>query len=325
MRYSNLKLTGAAMALLMTTATGALADGSKSVGTMAGTTIENTVSVTFSRGSAEVSTTASATFHVDRKIDMIMDTPHETAVALDLGEGTFTQTLDFNFTNYSNAEVDFTISVDAPAGFSEAAEGDDTYQVFVDGALILNDGTITVAANAAPEIEVRARFAPDSDDVTRTFTVTAAPTGAFDEATGRDITLAGADNMNTLHLFVAADQTASASVDLTSPLLTASKSVAVISDDADFNCASGEAAGGSQAAIPGACIEYTITVNNTGGAAMRNLSVSDTMPANVTLVGAYSDDEFFNVSTNGAEVTAEATGSLTSNTSRVLRIRATID
>jgi uncharacterized repeat protein (TIGR01451 family) len=321
MRYSNLKLTGAALALLMTTSAGAYAQ-TKTVGTTAGTEIASTVNLSFKRGSATVATTASATFHVDRKIDMIMDTPHDTDIVLDLGAGTFSQAMTFDFTNYSNATADFTITVDAPAGFTEGTSGDDTYSILVDGVALANGGTISVAAGAEPEITVVARFDPDTN-ATRTFEVTAAPTAAFAVETGRDITVAGAANMNTIHLFDADDQKASATVVLSSPLLTASKTVAVISQDASFDCASGVAAGGAQAAIPGACIEYTITVNNTGGAAMRELAVTDTMPAGITLVSASSS--FFAVTTSGADVTAEASGNLTAGESAELKIRATID
>lgn len=322
MRYSNLSLAGAALALMMTTATGAYAQ-TKSVGTMAGTDIVNTVNLSFRRGSETVNTTASATFHVDRKIDMIMDTPHDTDIVLDLGLGVFTETMTFNFTNYSNATADFVITVAVPAGFSEAASGDDTYSIMVDGVALANGGTITVAAGAEPVITVTARFDPDTN-ASRTFEVTAAPTGDFAEATGRDITLAGAANMNTIHLFDAADQVADATVVLSSPLLTATKDVAVISQDATFDCENGAAASGAQAAIPGACIEYTITVNNTGGAAMRDLRIIDTMPSGITLVGASSTFDF-DIGINGAEVQARATSNLTAGNTAVLKIRATID
>jgi len=322
MRMSKLNLTGAALALLMTTATGAYAQ-TKSVGTIAGTDIVNTVSVSFARGGSIVSTSASATFYVDRKIDMLMETVHTSAILLDLGAGTFSQQIDYSFTNYSNASADFTISVTVPAGFTEAATGDDTYEVFVEGALIANGAFITVAAGADPAIQVIARFDPSTNDETRSFTVTAAPTGDFAEVTGGNITAAGAENRNTIHLFAAADQGVTASVDLTSPLLTASKTVAVISEGAGFDCEAGTAPGGSQAAIPGACIEYTITVNNTGGAAMRNLEIYDEAPAGVTFVGATGTD--FGIAFGSNAITAEAESNLTSNNSFVLRIRATID
>lgn len=322
MRISNLKLTGAALALLMTTATGAYAN-TKTVGTIAGTEIASTVNISFARGGAQVSSTASATFFVDRKIDMQMTTAHTNAIDLDLGAGNFSQTLNYTFTNYSNDTADFTISVTAPAGFTESgSEEDDTYVVLVNGSPIANGSEITVAAGGAPEISIVAYFDP-STNATRTFEVSAAPTASFAEVTGGNITQAGAANRNTIHLFAAADQTISASVALTSPTLTATKSVAVISQDASFDCAAGVAPGGAQAAIPGACIEYTITVNNTGGAAMRNLAISDDMPVGVTPVAVTG--AAFNGSINGQLVTASATSNLTAGSSAVLRIRATID
>ena len=321
MRTSNLKLTGAVMALLMTTATGAYAQA-KEVGTMAGTTIASTVSISFSRGGAEVTDTASATFYVDRKIDMLMEADSAGDITLDLGEGEFAQDIDFSFTNYSNAEASFTINATAPEGFTEAASGDDTYQIFVDGTAIANGDEITVAAGDEPAIRIVARFDPETN-ATRSFSVEASPTDAFAEVTGRSITASGSDNMNTIHLFASADQSASTSVVLSSPLLSATKTVAVLSQDAAFDCAEGEAEAGAQAAIPGACVEYTITVNNTGGASMRNLVVTDTMPEGVTLVAAYG--AFFDIDTSGASVTATATSNLTNGSDAVLSIRATID
>lgn len=322
MRTSNLKITGAVLALMMTTATGAYAETTKQVGTMAGTTIASTVSISFRRGAAEVTDSASATFYVDRKIDMLMEADDESDITLDMGDGDFDQDIDFSFTNYSNAEASFVISATVPEGFSEAATGDDTYQIFVNGSAIENGDTITVAAGGEPAIRIVARFDPETN-ATHSFSVSASPTDAFAEATGRSITTSGSDNMNTIHLFALADQSASTSVVLSSPLLTATKTVAVLSQDADFDCAEGDAEAGAQAAIPGACIEYTITVNNTGGAAMRQLVVSDTMPEGVTLVAAYG--AFFTIETSGASVTATAGANLTNGSDAELRIRATID
>lgn len=324
MRYSNLKLTGAALALMMTTASGAYAGTSVDFGTMAGTEISSKVTITFRRGAVDVTDEATATFYVDRKIDMLMAADDEGDITLDLGEGEFSQDIDFTFTNYSNAETVFEIDATVPDVFSEDTEGDDTYQIIADGTTISNGGTITVAAGATPKIQIVARFDPDTN-ATHAFSVKASPTGAFVQATGRIVTASGDDNMNTIWLFEDADQTASTNVVLSSPLLTASKTVAVLSQFADFACASADADEGAQAAIPGACIEYTITVENTGGAAMRNLVVSDTMPAGITLVAAYGD--FFNISTEGASVTATAPAgtNLSNGSDAVLRIRATID
>lgn len=327
MRYSNLTIAGAAVALMMSTAPAAFA-----AGTTALTAIESTVNISFSRGSAQVDLSESVTFYVDRKVDLLAESQHSGNVTVDLGTGTFTEELRFNFENKSNAAVDFVISVDAPSGFSEdASGGEDTFYVTVDGNAYGVGDTITFAADAAPVIRVIAEFAADTN-ANRTFTVNVNPTSDFNEVTGRDILAGGAANMNTIWLFDSADTSASATFAVASPTLTASKAVAVVSQDASFDCADGTAPGGAQAAIPGACIEYTITVNNTGGAAMRNLVIEDVMPSGVSLAGiagvSFEPSGFFSVghgSLGSNGVRAVAQSNLTNGGSATLRIRATID
>lgn len=169
-----------------------------------------------------------------------------------------------------------------------------------------------------------ATFAPDSNG-TFEFEVSAAPAAGFGVETGRDILESGAANMNTIHLFASADTSDTATFEVSSPTLTATKAVSVIHQNppAGFDCALDGGPGAPQAAIPGACIEYLITVNNTGGAAMRNLVVIDDLPAQVSYAGWISGD--FTVAVDGNQVTGTMTGNLTAAESAVLRIRAIID
>ena len=79
--------------------------------------------------------------------------------------------------------------------------------------------------------------------------------------------------------------------DVESPDLTADKEVLVIAEPGVSgpitNCDSIASPVANAKAVPGACVEYTITVENTGDSvAASNLVISDTLPAEVTYVSA---------------------------------------
>ncbi|MDD7972975.1 hypothetical protein [Roseinatronobacter alkalisoli] len=112
---------------------------------------------------------------------------------------------------------------------------------------------------------------------------------------------------------------------VTAPVLTATKTALVLSENlpgSTFNCATGGTATGAPlAAIPGACVEYTITIENTSTSetAAANISITDAIPGNTAYAGHTAGD--FTVTTTGAPVTsvtadlatlaAEATASFT--------------
>jgi len=69
--------------------------------------------------------------------------------------------------------------------------------------------------------------------------------------------------------------------------LTAVKAVAIFAED-DTGCStiSGPATGTDKYAIPGACVEYTITVANAGGTEATSLKVNDVLPGEIKFVAA---------------------------------------
>ncbi len=77
---------------------------------------------------------------------------------------------------------------------------------------------------------------------------------------------------------------------VTSPDLDAAKTVAVIASEgeAPFDCATGAAiTTPNQFSVPGACIEYVISVVNNGAAAVAgNVDIVDILPAELEFVGA---------------------------------------
>jgi uncharacterized repeat protein (TIGR01451 family) len=115
------------------------------------------------------------------------------------------------------------------------------------------------------------------------------------------------------------------------PILTATKTAVVLDEllpGSTFNCATGGAATGAPlAAIPGACVEYTITVTNAGSAsiAASNIAVTDPIPANTTYAGHTAGA--FTVTTTGTPVSSVSAtlGTLAAGASQSFRIRVTVD
>jgi len=116
--------------------------------------------------------------------------------------------------------------------------------------------------------------------------------------------------------------------------LSANKTVTVIATDASaINCASDPVVAGNQYAVPGACVEYVISVSNDPGAAATatGVDIADVLPdevafvasaqASFTAAGAIADPAGAcatgcTVSLTGASLAPGATGTLT--------IRATV-
>ena len=75
---------------------------------------------------------------------------------------------------------------------------------------------------------------------------------------------------------------------VSSPDLAASKSVEVIATNADgtFDCTNGAQVSANEYSIPGSCLEYTISIQNTGSASATSVTVSDTLPDEFTFQGA---------------------------------------
>lgn len=87
------------------------------------------------------------------------------------------------------------------------------------------------------------------------------------------------------------------------------------------------------AAIPGACVQYTITVRNTGPVAAQAINLTDALPASLTLVNAFRNDwddtnpDFaFNTGCSGGTCGVEVqNGIIPANTTATITIRATIN
>ena len=126
---------------------------------------------------------------------------------------------------------------------------------------------------------------------------------AYSATAGTQATAAaGANNLNGEAQNVLADGTGTAAADaandgahsatasfvVVTASLSASKTVGVIATDASaITCATDPVVPGNQYAVPGACIEYVISVTNAVGASATatDIAVSDTLPDEVAFVG----------------------------------------
>lgn len=116
-------------------------------------------------------------------------------------------------------------------------------------------------------------------------------------------------------------------------VLQASKTVSIFSEDGsdcdDFN-ATAPTEPALPAAIPGACIEYTITITNSGPVAATNVGLVDELPETVTaqvtsLSGwANTPTEDLSCSAGGCTLTI-TNGEIAANQAATVKIRATID
>lgn len=173
--------------------------------------------------------------------------------------------------------------------------------------------TVTYAGSSTAAEESRAA---DLTDLNATNTVFAdeQSSGVYDTSVTYDA-LTGSDGSNARLL-------------ITAPDIQATKEVAVLSENLpgqSFNCAAGGTPiQGAAAAIPGACIEYTITLtNNSDATAAEYITITDELQSETTFAGL-SEGDFTSVTESGGTVTATLQ-SLAAGSSASFTIRAFVD
>lgn len=279
-----------AVALIAMSSTPALA-----VGTDAGATITNTVSVSYNvNGNPQNAVTASDTFTVDRRVNVTV-----TAVStpVQVSPNQTNRVLAFDVSNLSNSTVDLVLTTDLLGG---TAANISNIRIFRDangnGALDSGElaaGAITSLDEVAEDAVVRVLVVSDiginavngdNFDLALTAAAHAAGTvgtiGARLQATpgvntsGIDTVLfdgAGvSDSANDGAFSAQARHTVSGAV------LTVAKTSRVISDPVNGVSPNAKA-------IPGATVQYCITVANAAGAATAtNVALIDDLPGDVT-------------------------------------------
>jgi uncharacterized repeat protein (TIGR01451 family) len=319
MKLAKLTITGAAAALMLSTAPAAWANN----GTTAGTEITNSISLSYRSGSQtiDVEDADSASFTVDRKVDFLVEEQVGGGITVDLGSGDDDDgaSVTFKLDNLSNDDVEYAFDVTAPAGFSHDPDGGlNTYRLMIGGSAYTPGDPYEVGEDGEVTVELIVEFDPEIEGDEFDFSLTATPQIAESDADD----IANLSTVSTVWLFEADDDEDSVTYTIIRPLVSATKDVAVVDQSDAFACSDMNAAGDGGAAIPGACVEYTITVTNNGNAAARDIVITDTLPAGLTYQNAAGA---FAVIHAAGVVTATANDNLTNGSTETLRIRATID
>lgn len=262
-------------------------------GTNAGATITNTVSVNFNVGGvAQTAQTASDTFTVDQRVNL---TVTNIGAATSVSPNQTNRVLAFDVTNLSNSTADLNLSVALRAG---NAANISNFRVFRDtngnrqlDAAELTAGPITFLDEVAEDATVAVLVVSDisinaANGANFDVALTAAAHGAGTVGT-LGTRLLGTTGANTAGidtvLFDGAGVSDAANdgafsaqgrYTVSGAVLTVAKVSRIISDPVNGTT--------NPKAIPGATIEYCITVANAAGAATAtNVAVLDDLPADV--------------------------------------------
>lgn len=290
-------------------------------GTAPGTDILNTVTVNYQTGSvAQTAITATDTFKVDRKIIFSLVEAATTGTTT-VTPGQTGQTVRFQITNTSNDTLDFNLAAIQQATSTNAAHGGQdafdlsAFTFFVDANA---NGTYESAIDTATVVDnlgldqSRFIFGVGSVPLTATNGQIAGVqlTATALESNGTAITFVGDSTVNgaTTVETVFADAVKSGvggvsaardGIDVATDSYTVS--AAVLSVFKTSRIISDGVSASNFKSLPGAEVEYCISVANAaGGALATNISISDLVPTNTTFVPA-------SIRVNGTVTTPGAT------------------
>ncbi|URW75086.1 hypothetical protein M9980_11015 [Sphingomonas donggukensis] len=319
---------GAATTLVLA----ALAASPAWAGTTAGQTVTNTVQVSYTVGGvAQTPVSASDTFTVDRKVAVTVAEVGSTTTSVSPGQASAVTT--FQVTNSSNATLDFALTAVQQTGGAGAHSNTDNFdatnvRVFVDtngnGSWDAGDAQIAyldeLAADASKTVFVVADIPVarvNGDVAAVTLTATGREGGAAGSQGAALTQTTGANTaaMDTVFADAAGatdgarDGAHSARDDYTvfGAVLTVLKTSRVISDPVNLTT--------NPKMIPGAVVEYCISVANAAGAApAANIALSDVLPAATTYQSSFGN--LVNGTLSGGTCAADGTsgGSFAANT-----------
>ena len=273
-------------------------------GTVAGTSISNSATINYSVGGVGQApiTSNAVSFVVDRKINLTVATTD--AAAISVTPGSSGNVLTFTVTNNGNGTQDFALSAIALTGGAAKFSGSDnidassisvyadvngngTYEAVTDTATYIDE----LAPDASKSVFIVASFAAGlaNGDIASYHLLAEARAGGGGGSLGGALTqTAGADTAGSVDIVfadgqgsataseVARDAKYSSQSDykVSTATLSVTKTSTVVSDP--FNGAV------NPKAIPGAVVEYTITISNgAGGAAATGITVSDSLNAEI--------------------------------------------
>ena len=291
------------VAFLMATTTG-IATPAFAAGTTSGTSITNTVNVTYNVGGvAQNPLTASDTFVVDRKVNLTVTEVGNTTTTVSPGQLAAVTT--FSIANLSNATIDVGLLATNLAGDNYDVSNF-KYYVDTNGNGIYDAGTdqqITyldqLAADGIKTVFVVADIplGGTTADVANIRLTGTAQEGTTAGSQGADIAATGTANTALGVETVLADTAANGntasdgksfaqdSYTKLAAALTATKTSRVVSDPINGTT--------NPKAIPGAVLEYCIAVTNAGGADATSVAINDPLP------GATTYESTFGVKVNG--------------------------
>ncbi|HEY0085723.1 MAG TPA: hypothetical protein VGB65_07405 [Allosphingosinicella sp.] len=301
-RTMRLLATASTLAAAAFAATPAFAEG-----TAAGTTITNTVSLSYKVGNIDQNgISASNTFTVDRKVVLTVAEVGNTTTSVSPGQLSAVTT--FDVTNGSNAPLDFALAASQPAGGTAKHGGTDNFNV--SGVKLYRDANANGSYDAGTDVEITYLDQVTADEIRRVFVVADVPLGrSTGDVAGVRLTATAAEATAAAALGAIVTQTAGANtagVDtvfadsgatggnvaydgihfdeddytILAASLTATKTSRVISDPVNGTT--------NPKMIPGAIVEYCIAVaNGAGSAPASNITVSDTLPTQTAYNAAF--------------------------------------
>ncbi len=293
--------------------------------TTAGTTVNNTFTLNYAVGGfnqPQIDNTASPTsFTVDRLVDLTV-----TALdpAINVAPNSTGNVVRYRVTNIGNDNVAYDLSTSNGTTTYTPTSVTITYFVDLDNSGTLNgaevlqtytpgNATVDIAPNQNIVVRVTSSVPPGASDgdfanivllADSLFPVTSVdPTcTALTCAPGTDIvgdsngnSLTGAaenvliDGAGVTDAANAGDFSANSLLTVVAPTLAATKSVVVLSSIAGSDAACGaltSPVAGNQYSVPGACVQYIISVDNTGAGDAANLNIADRLPAEVRFIKA---------------------------------------
>lgn len=317
-------------------------------GTTAGDLITNTVTVDFRVGGVDqTEVTASNTFTVDRKVNVLVAASD--AVTTQVSPGETAAVTTFDVTNLSNAVVDLGLAVAQPTTDDFNTSSVLIYRDNGDG--IFNSGTdtlVTYLDEVAEDQTVRVFVVSNiplttaTGDIAEVVLTATAYAGGAASSQGSLLTATAGANTAGVDTVLAdlsgatdadydGSYSATDSYTVSAAALTAVKSMRIVEDPVNGIT--------NPKAIPGATIEYCIAVSNASGSATAtNVTVTDVLPGDVTYDATFGI--FLNGTVNGSGVcqadgTAGGTESggtvsgtlsdIAAGVTRTLYFRATID
>jgi uncharacterized repeat protein (TIGR01451 family) len=272
----------------------------QAAGTTAGTTVSNTASVTYSVGGASNTVqSTTATFVVDRKVNLTVTEVGGTATLT--AQGAVDQVTTFRVTNLTNAVQDFLLTpeqlgisipllgtdnfdVTSMRVFVDA-NGNGTYEAGTDTATYIDElaadssATVFIVANipntagqSVAIVSLAAQAAAGGGTGVQGGALVATPLTTADSSTTVDIVFA--DVAGTGDLPRDGIARAFDSYQIATAAVSMLKTARVVSDPLNGIV--------NPKAIPGAVIEYCLSLSNGGPGTATNVVVADVIPAGTT-------------------------------------------